>query len=242
MTTVVLMAKQSPQETCAHVFNDAGRANLFVNWFGKNIRFVPEQGCWFVWNDQRWQVDTDGAIERLALSMSQEVFRIAVNMPANNNDTLHEALKCGERRNIQNYLAMARVNKRVILPNEYLIPKPWILAAKNGIVDLKTGEIRDYSRRDFVMHTLGCEVDAKADCPRWKQFMREILPDYHVRRFIQKAVGYSLTGLGTERIFLFLFGSGKNGKSTFVRVLNRLFGGYALVAGSKLWPFAILSG
>jgi putative DNA primase/helicase len=65
--------------------------------------------------------------------------------------------------------------------------------------------------------------------------MREILPNKDVRHFIQKAVGYSLTGLVIERVFLFLYGTGKNGKSTLVSVLDRLFGRYAVVAGSKLF-------
>jgi len=65
--------------------------------------------------------------------------------------------------------------------------------------------------------------------------MKELLPNRDVRRFVQKAVGYSLTGLATERMFLFLYGTGKNGKSTFVRAISKLAGGYALKAGYRLF-------
>jgi phage/plasmid-associated DNA primase len=159
---------QHPPEPCLsdkfYLPNDTGRAKRFVDRYSNDIRFVPEQDCWLVWNGKRWQVNTDGAIERLAKTMCQEMFGLAINNRSSaQNEAIREAVKYGDRRNIQNYLHLARSDKRIILKNECLIPQPWIVAAQNGIIDLKTGEIRDYSRNDVVMHTLGCEVDANAD-------------------------------------------------------------------------------
>jgi len=99
-----------------------------VDGFCQNVRFVPEQGHWFIWNGSRWQIDTDGAMERLALRLSGNVFQMAVAMPAKDEDkrrkAIAEALKYGDRRHIQNYLALARTDRRVILSNTCLIPKP----------------------------------------------------------------------------------------------------------------------
>ena len=222
--------------------NDAGRADRFIDRFGENIRYVPEQGYWFVWNNRRWQIDTDGALERLALKMSREMLMEAFDMPAINSEqderkgAIKEALRCGDRRNIQDYLSLARVNRRIILPNDCLIPKLWIVAAKNAIVDLRTGKMRRYSREDFVMRSLGCDITPRATCPRWLRFMRQILPNSNLRRFVQKAAGYSLTGMvASEKCFLFLHGHGDNGKTTFVETLLAVLGSYAVKAGYRLF-------
>jgi putative DNA primase/helicase len=226
-----------PRRNKYYSCNDEGRAHRFIDYFGEYVRFVPEQGIWLIWNGTRWKIDTDGEMERLAMQMCRlmGIAAFSIKGKEGRSSAIGEAEKCGDYAVISNYLKLARKIKSIILNNEYLIPKPWIVAAKNGIVDLRTGKIRDYSREDFVMYTSGCIMDANADCPRFKQYMREVLPDYHVRRFVQKAVGYSLTGIGSEHIFLFLYGDGRNGKSTFVRVLKRLFGRYALVSGPKLF-------
>ena len=94
--------------------------------------------------------------------------------------------------------------------------------------------VRAYSREDFITRTLGCEVHPEAACPRWDKFMEEVFPDEAVRRFVWKAVGYSVSRHTTEHHFMFLHGRGANGKSTFLEILSAALGDYAGRAGSRL--------
>jgi putative DNA primase/helicase len=227
--------------------NDAGRAERYVDRFIDDVRYVPDRDLWFTWCDDRWQIDRDGAIVRLALLMSREMLAEIDDMLAEaykrraSEDEIREigGLKkepwnCGNRRSIQNYLELAKVDTRIHLDSSCLDKDPWVAAAPNGIINLKTGEWREYSREDFNTRALGYEIDPNARCPRWEKFMEEVLPDPEVRRFMQKAAGYSLTGDTREQAFFFLFGNGKNGKSVFTKTLSRAFGSYAQTIGKGI--------
>jgi putative DNA primase/helicase len=73
--------------------------------------------------------------------------------------------------------------------------------------------------------------DPNADCPKWKAFLQRIFNNNErLIRFVQRAVGYSLTGSTREQCLFFLYGTGANGKSTFLEVVRALLGDYAVTA------------
>jgi putative DNA primase/helicase len=78
------------------------------------------------------------------------------------------------------------------------------------------------------------EYDKKADCPLWKQFMREIM-DYKsdVISFVQTACGWALSGDNSEQTMFILFGTGANGKSTFLNTIMYLLGDYAIATPTE---------
>ncbi|MFP5303994.1 hypothetical protein R2R70_22705, partial [Cobetia sp. SIMBA_158] len=51
-------------------------------------------------------------------------------------------------------------------------------------------------------------------------------PNYEIINFMQKAIGYALTGDTSEQVMFFLFGNGRNGKSTFINTVQQLLGDY----------------
>jgi P4 family phage/plasmid primase-like protien len=232
-------AKTYERNTDAPSHNDAGRADRFVERHGRDIRFVPEREVWLTWDKDRWRLDTDGAVERLAVGMSQEMLVAAGKIPGTDEvaaklraTAVREALACGDRRNIADFIHLARINHRVLLPVDTLDADPWIVGAKNWLMDLRTGMSRAYTREDFVTRPLACAVDPNATCPRWEKFMEEVFPDEAVRHFVHKAVGYTLTGDMREQVFFFLHGVGRNGKSVFVRTLEKyVFGKLSVRAG-----------
>lgn len=223
-------------------FNDAGRADRFVARYGRDLRFVPEREVWLTWERDRWKLDTDGAVERFALAMSKAMLHAAAEMKGVDDASVRarnaagkEALACGDRRNIADFVHLARVNPLVLLPVDQLDADPWVVGAKNLVVDLRTGVTRPYTRTDFITRTLACDVDPGATCPRWEKFMEEVLPDEDVRHYVHKAVGYSLTGNMREHVFFFLYGGGRNGKSTFVKTLEtRVLGKLCVRAGKGI--------
>jgi putative DNA primase/helicase len=111
---------------------------------------------------------------------------------------------------------------------------PWAFNVPNGTLDLKKGEFREHRREDMITKLAPVVYDGKADCPAWKQFVREIM-DFkpELIDFLQRAAGWSLTGDTSEQSMFILFGSGANGKSTFLNVLMKLFGDYAIAASTE---------
>jgi putative DNA primase/helicase len=84
------------------------------------------------------------------------------------------------------------------------------------------------SRSDSIItKQLGTTLDPTAKCPRWEKFLARIFDgDTDLLSFIRRSVGYTLTGRGSERCLFVLIGNGANGKSTFLRVILKLFGDY----------------
>jgi putative DNA primase/helicase len=219
--------------------NDAGRADRLIERYGRDLRFVPEREVWIAWENDRWRLDTDGAVERLAVSMSREMLVGAAGIPGTDDAAakaraaaVREALACGDRRNIADFVHLARINPHILLNVDRLDGNPWLVGASNAVVDLRTGKARPYTRDDFITRPLACNVDSAATCPRWERFMEEVFPDEAVRRYVWKAVGYTLTGDMREQVFFFLHGVGRNGKSVFVRTLEKhIFGKLSVRAG-----------
>jgi putative DNA primase/helicase len=221
--------------------NDAGRAERFVDRFQNDIRFVPERQIWLTWDAGRWRIDRDGALERLAIKMSRDLLGDAGQIPGVDDAAAKkravacaDALAFGERRNISDFLALAKVDQRILLPVSQLDSDPWIVGAKNAVIELKTGTVREYSRNDYITRTLGCEVDPQATCPRWKKFMEEVFPDSDLRHYVHKALGYTLTGNTEEECFFFCHGTGRNGKSKTITTAEHVFGGLWARAGKGI--------
>lgn len=112
---------------------------------------------------------------------------------------------------------------------------PFLLGVPNGVVDLRTGTLRAASARDMLTKAVGVPFDPDARCPRWETFLREVFgADAEVTSFIQRAIGYSLTGDVREEVLFFAHGSGRNGKSVFAKILTSVLGDYAVTVGSEI--------
>ena len=105
---------------------------------------------------------------------------------------------------------------------------PWLLNVENGTIDLRTGRRENHDPRDLLTIIAPVRANRSAKCPLFKRFLERITGgDAGLRTFIQKAVGYSLTGSTTEQAFFFVHGkSGNNGKSTLVNLIRDMLGDY----------------
>jgi putative DNA primase/helicase len=215
---------------------DLGRAQRFVSRFGNDILYVYAFKQWYVFEDGRWNTKSDGAIQRLTFEICKE--SVAAALMIQDKDDRKAALSAatawGSMCVMGNMLEAAQNDRRVIADPSELDADPWIVGARNGICDLRTGEIREHSRDRIITRCLGADFDPAAECPLWEKFIADIFADEDVRRFIQKEAGYCLTGLTTEHFFAFLYGMGMNGKSTFLDTLMVVFGDYSGKAGPKL--------
>lgn len=103
-----------------------------------------------------------------------------------------------------------------------------VLNTPGGVIDLRSGGISPHDPMTYLTKMTAVEYSENADCPRWLAFLDDIFRgDKDLIRYVQKAVGYSLTGSTTEQCAFFLYGTGRNGKSTFIDIIRDIFGDYA---------------
>ena len=114
-----------------------------------------------------------------------------------------------------------------ILPDQ-LDKDPWKLNVQNGAIDLKTGKIGIHQRDNLITKILPVEYNPRATCPTWLSFLDRIMDgNSDLIRFLQKGVGYSLTGSTSEQCLLILHGHGANGKSVFLSTIASVLGAYS---------------
>jgi putative DNA primase/helicase len=126
---------------------------------------------------------------------------------------------------------MAAVEQSVSTLAEQYDANPLELNVQNGVLNLATGELRPHDREALHTRLVSLAYDPQAVCPRWQQFLEEIfVGNAELISFVRRAVGYSLTGLTSAQVFFFCFGTGENGKSAFLSILQALLGEYAVSA------------
>ena len=241
---------------------DKGNANLLVRLVGGDLRYVAETRHWLRWDGSRWHSDphetfvTTQAVE-VARWYRDEAKRMEA---AGTGDSLLAAeelakwaAKSRNKAAIDNMIALARRTIGVPLSVNDLDRNPWLLGVDNGVVNLRTGELRETeAREEFVTKRSVHAYDPAAAAPRWEQLVAEItgepIPpdrdaDGHVvpdtvgrfnprpdlARYLQKALGYSITGSTGEQKFFVAIGDGSNGKGVLFDTVKAVLGPYAVV-------------
>ena len=98
-------------------------------------------------------------------------------------------------------------------------------------LNLHNGELHDPRSSDYITKKTACAVaPSGTPHPIWTTFLERVAPDPELRAFLRRFVGYSLTGLTDEHKFVFAYGTGANGKSTFTNTIAGIFGDYATIA------------
>jgi putative DNA primase/helicase len=101
---------------------------------------------------------------------------------------------------------------------------PDLLSFRNGTVELRTGKIRPHDKRDMMTYALDINFRADAKAPRWESFMGEIFPDMpEMVPYMQRMLGYGISGYTDEQCFCVLWGKGANGKSVLTDTLTAVF-------------------
>ena len=118
---------------------------------------------------------------------------------------------------------------------------PWLLAVQNGVIDLRTGEHRDGNPEDYIRTVAPTDwTGPDTPCPRFERFLEEIFEDKpdleSFIAFMQRVLGYGITGFATEHIFLLFHGKdGRNGKDTLLATLQGILGPYVGVVSNDVF-------
>ena len=206
--------------------SDAGNADAFVETLGGDLIYASGIG-WLRWDGRRYRPDTDRARGRM-LDFGRQLVREAadIKQDATRDAQLRQGGKLMNLRHADSALTVASLHSDVRRDADQLDADRYLLNVKNGVVDLRNGNLVDHRRDHLMTKCVHIVWNEEAARPRWERFLREVIPDPETRDFLQCAVGYSLTGVTTEEILLLLFGSGGNGKSVFLRALQAITGDY----------------
>jgi len=159
----------------------------------------------------------------------------AVNVLKNVNTFKKWCEQSQSARNMRATLELAAVDKQIAVSAEKLDADHFLLNVENGTVNLTTGELQPHARADCITKIAPIEFDPKAECPLWEDFVSKSMKNDQKRvRFLQRWVGYSLTGATNEQSLIFHYGEGNNGKSTFITTLHKMLGDYAFRASRGL--------
>lgn len=225
-----------PEPTPQLRLTDLGNARRLVNLFGENIRYVNEWGRWYVWDGTRWALDKTGAIDRLAKKVPLVIYQEALQA---SDEMRPKIIKWGATSEsagkISAMIELARTEAGVAIEHEQLDAQPYLLNCKNGTIDLTAGKLLPHARADLITKRLEIDYNPDATCPLWLSFLDRVMGgNQEMISFLQRAVGYTLTGDVSEQCLFFKHGAGKNGKTVFSETLKALLGDYGQKAPTDM--------
>lgn len=211
--------------------NDITLAERFAQIEEADLRYVPQWRKWLVWDGRRWAPDVTLEAERRVEAMINGLFGLLDAVPnADDRERIFKPLnRYANHRRLGDILNRARSNIRMVVTPDKLDDDPWLFNVDNGTLDLRTFDLLPHDSDRLLTKRSPIHYDPEAEAPRWKRFIDDICKsDSDLGEFLQRAVGYSLVGVTQEHVLFFCYGSGANGKSTFLEVLHDLFGDYAI--------------
>jgi len=212
---------------------DTGNAQRFFDEYCSIIRYSYYRKKWYYWNGKQWLVDDVGKVKSLADNIINKIKREAAR--EQDEDTQKALFKWATKT------ASSKAKESMIKECQHLegIPVtpdefdacPDYLNCQNGVVNLKNGEFLKHDPELMITKSCLAEYTTEGEPVMWLKFLDDItMGDKSLQEYIQRCVGYSLTGSNKEQCAYFLYGIGNNGKSTFLDTLADLFGGYAMNA------------
>jgi putative DNA primase/helicase len=215
---------------------DWGNAQRFVYDHGGRVRYCYPWGRWLVYDSKRWVIDDACEVENLIKETVRGIYVEAANVEdASERKKLATHAKASEsKKRVADALYLARSEPGIPVRPRELDTDPWLLNCDNGTVDLRTGELREHRADDLLTKMAPPAYDPAAEAPTFEHFLKRILPEEALRRFVRRAMGYAASGSVSEELLAILYGTGANGKSTLVNAVMDVLGDYATQAPPEL--------
>jgi putative DNA primase/helicase len=210
---------------------DTTNAYRLLTEHGKDIRYNSLWKKWLVWNGQRWEMDDGYLIHDKGLQMIRGIYEelLETSDYRDRIDIEKHAMQSESARRRKALIEVASWIPELNVKTDDLDTDPWLLNVRNGTIDLRTGEIREHRQEDYITRMANVDFVPHADCPLWKQFIMEVM-NYNADliHFLQNAAGWAISGDTSEQCMFMLYGTGANGKSTFINTIMHLLGDYAI--------------
>lgn len=219
-------------------FTDAGNALRFVDLHGEATRYAPEWRKFLLWDNTRWRRDEAEQVIQMALEVARSMFRQAAKCEdADRRKAIGgAALALESSKRLEAMLRIARTYPDIAITVTNLDAHPFFLGVADGVLDLKTGKRIEPMPEWLMTKQSPVTFDAAARCPAFEKFLLEIMNGHdELVAYLQRVIGYLLTGDCREQAFFIWHGIGANGKSTLLVVLQSLLGEYATTSRMETW-------
>ena len=211
--------------------SDAGNAEAFAHLQTARVVFDHRRNRWLIWGAHRWVPDRVAEVRLLAKWAVRARLRASAALPDSDQRAraAKHALGSESRLRLDAMLELAKSEPALADAGNSWDAELALLAAENGVIDLRTGAVRPGRPEDRITLAVPIPYHADAACPRFERFVEEIFEgDRELIAFAQRAIGYSLTGDTSEHALFMLYGTGRNSKSVLLNVLRALAGDYGL--------------
>lgn len=219
---------------------DAANAIRFVDRYHAELIYVPQWAKWLTWDGRRWVDDSGVGVrqraKRYAKSLWGELAKLAPKLKRDQLGVIQTFVRNSNgRRKIEDFVALASVDERVVCSVDQLNQNPNLLNVENGTLDLLSGALRPHDPKDRITQLASVSYDPTAECRKWLDTLSLIMDgDAELIQYVQRLLGYSISGDTGEHILPIAYGSGCNGKSTVWNVIHDLLGDYASLASDGL--------
>jgi putative DNA primase/helicase len=205
----------------APAFSDEDLVLRFAERHHDRLRYVASFGRWLTWADTHWMTDDTLAVFDLVRTLCREAAAQC------NKNGMRK--KLASAATVAAVAGLVRADRRLAASAHQWDRDPFLLGTPSGVVDLHTGQLRPARQSDYMTKITG--TGPGGDCPRWRDFLKRITADdIELQEFMQRMVGYFLTGVTTEHAMFFGHGLGANGKSVFLSTVAGIMGDFHVAA------------
>ena len=220
----------SPLNVLRYNRTEAGFSELFADTVGIDLQYDHRRGRWLVWNGNRFAPESKADTSRYVLDTAR--ITQSASREIDDGDTREAVYEWASSfestRRRDSALDWARGHPNIAREGDEFDTDALLLGVENGVIDLRTGEYRSGKRDDLITMSAGVRHQAGAECPRWLRFLSEVFDgDAELVAFMQRAVGYCLSGSVSEQVLFLCYGSGMNGKTVLLNVLSAMLGDYS---------------
>lgn len=224
--------KEKELEYPIRSYDDTGNADRFVDRYGNLYKFSYVEKKFYIYDGTKWTIDDRGSIRKLIdemiESMKNEKIIHSEEIPEEDAKEFFQKFYKKTRgtqskKNITDELK----HRRPVTPDSF-DKDDMLLNVSNGYIDLTSRELYKHDIYKMFSQKANTDYSEKMQPSVWLDFLNDIFAgDKEVIRYIQKALGYSLTGSTREQVMFILHGKGRNGKSIFVETIAEILGDYS---------------
>lgn len=216
-------------KTKRYALDDTGNADRFVEKFNNVARFSYVDKGWYYYNGKKWEFDDYGNIKSLTEEILKEMrLGRALCSTEDEEKAFDKHLKYTRNNRGKENMIKESEHRLPILPSEFDTDRA-IFNVFNGVIDLRDSKLLEHDFKRYISKISHVEYTDKVDYPQWIEFLNQIFDeDQELINYIQKSVGYSMTGSTKEQCVFFCYGNGRNGKSTFLDIVTEIMGDYAI--------------
>lgn len=233
MNQLVGLDEFRPEQNPRYAWSDIGNGNLFADFYQSVACYVPERKLWYVYSGKVWEPDMGNlrAME-LCKKLADELAIYALSLPE--SPQRDEYRKFVERWQIRRYRETVLKDAASVYPAKLsdFDSRPYLFNCKNGTLDLRTRTFHEHNPDDMLATVAGVKYDPDARSALWEKTVSDVMQgDKDLAAYLQKALGYGLTGDTSEECFFLLYGpTTRNGKGTVMETYMQMLGGYGKAA------------